>query len=117
LEQEEWMSAPFTVAAAPTLAELHKLVHQTLCKRDRLEAEQTPLLRGLIKRGGKPCGLFFQIEGPRLMKNYAVWAGDEDRILFYDSAGERYAEIHLSEAPDPQTAVGLRLSTVSADSR
>jgi hypothetical protein len=47
----------------------------------------------------QPFGLFFQAQGPRLLKSYAVWAGDEDRILFYNSSGERFAETRLSEAP------------------
>ena len=38
-----------------------------------------------------------------LLRTYAVWAGDEDRILFYNAAGARFAEVHLSEAPDPRT--------------
>ena len=45
------------------------------------------------------CGLFFQVEGPRLLKTYAVWAGDEHRILFYDSTGRRFQEVRLSESP------------------
>ena len=38
---------------------------------------------------------------PGLLKTYALWAGEENRILFYDSGGERYAEVRLCEAPDP----------------
>jgi hypothetical protein len=95
------MSREGAVAAAATLEDLQRLVHHTLCRHDHLDPEQTPLLRGLIKRSGKPCGLFFQIEGPRLLKTYAVWVGEENRVLFYDSAGMRFAETRLSEAPDP----------------
>lgn len=84
-----------------TLDELASHVHLTLCGHDRLDPDQTPLQRSLILRRGKPCGIFFQIHGPRLLRTYAVWAGDENRILFYDAAGERFAEVHLSEAPDP----------------
>ena len=89
------------VASAPTFDELQKLVHETLCSHDRLELQESPLFRGVIRRRDKPCGLFFQVEGPRLLKTYAVWVGDENRILFYDSAGTRFAEIRLSDAPDP----------------
>ena len=45
-------------------------------------------------------------QGPRLVKTYAVWAGDEDRILFYDSNGQRFAQVRLSEAPDPVKLAG-----------
>lgn len=84
-----------------TLDELAEHVHRTLCGHDRLDPDQTPLQRSLILRRGKPCGIFFQIHGPRLLRTYAVWAGDENRILFYDAAGERFAETRLCEAPDP----------------
>ena len=89
------------VASLPTLDELRRHVLHTLCAHDHLDASQTPLRQALITRAGRPCGLFFQVQGPRLLKNYAVWAGDEERILFYDSTGLRFAETHLSEGPDP----------------
>ena len=89
------------VACLPTLEQLKTHVHLKLCEPDRLDPEQTPLLQSMITRRGKPCGLFFQAQGPRLVKTYAVWAGDENRILFYNSSGERLGETRLSEAPDP----------------
>ena len=89
------------VASLPTLAELKQHVLQKLCEPDHLDPAQTPLFQAVITRRGKPCGLFFQAQGPRLLKNYAVWAGEEDRILFYNCNGERVSETRLSEAPDP----------------
>lgn len=89
------------VACLPTLEELRRHIHQMLCGHDNLDPTQTPLFEGVITRKGRPCGLFFQIQGPRLLKTYALWAGEEGRILFYDSGGVRFAEIRLSEAPDP----------------
>jgi hypothetical protein len=35
------------------------------------------------------------------MRSYAIWAGEENRVLFYDSAGVRSGEFTLSESPDP----------------
>jgi hypothetical protein len=89
------------VAALPTLTQLCQHVLTMLCQHDNLDPDQTPMHHALITRHGKPCGLFFQVLGPRLLRNYAVWAGDENRILFYNSCGERVAETRLSEAPDP----------------
>jgi len=89
------------VIGLPTLDELKNHVHLKLCRPDLLDPAQTPLLQAVITRKGKPCGLFFQAQGPRLVKNYAVWAGEENRILFYNSSGERIAETHLSETPNP----------------
>jgi hypothetical protein len=56
----------------------------------------------VIQRAGRPRGLFFQVQGPRQVRTYAVWAGEEDRILFYDGTGQRIAETRLSDAPDPR---------------
>ena len=89
------------VIALPTLDNLRSYVLKALCARDQLDPTQTPLHQAVIKRSGRTCGLFFQAVGPRLLKNYAIWAGDENRILYYNSNGERVAETKLSEAPDP----------------
>jgi hypothetical protein len=91
-----------TVAGLPTLDALRGHVLKILCDHDQLDPAQTPLHQAVITRSGRSCGLFFQVHGPRLVKTYAVWAGEEDRILFYDSTGARFAETRLSEAPDPR---------------
>jgi hypothetical protein len=57
------------------------------------------LHESVVRRDGKPCGLFFHVEGPRLLKSYAVWAADERRVLFYDGAGARFAETMLKGGP------------------
>jgi hypothetical protein len=89
----------------PTLEALRDHVRVMLCQHDHLDPAQTPLHQSVITRSGRPCGLFFEAQGPRRVKAYAVWAGEEGRILFYDSGGQRFAQTRLSEAPDP-----LRLS-------
>jgi hypothetical protein len=91
------------VVSLPALDDLRSHVRLTLCQHDNLAVEQTPLHEAAITRSGRPCGLFFQVKGPRLLRTYAVWAGDEDRILFYDCSGQRFAETRLSEAPDVLT--------------
>jgi hypothetical protein len=88
----------------PTVEKLRGHVLRVLCGHDALDPQQTPLHEAVIVRGGKPCGLFFQVQGPRLLKTYAVWAGEENRVLFYDSTGVRFAECRLSEGPDPLAA-------------
>jgi hypothetical protein len=90
-----------TFASLTSLDAIRKHVHAKLCARDNLDPGQTPLFHSVITRKNKPCGLFFQVQGRRQLRNYAVWAGDEDRILFYDSKGERFAEIRVCDAPDP----------------
>lgn len=90
------------ILSLPTLEKLCQYVHQTLCDHDKLDLATSPLKKSLVKRKGQPCGLFFQINGPRMVKAYAVWAGDDHRILFYDTSGLRFAEIRLIDSPDPQ---------------
>jgi hypothetical protein len=89
------------VVSLPTLDDLRRHVHETLCRHDQLDPGQTPLHQAVITRSGRPCGLFFQVQGPRLLKNYAVWAGEENKILFYDSTGLRFGVSRMCEGPDP----------------
>ncbi len=90
-----------TTLALPTIPELRKHVLEVLCEHDQLDPYQTPLSQALITRSNRPCGLYFQVRGPRSLKTYAIWAGEEHRILFYSSTGERFAETRLSDSPDP----------------
>src|SRR5262249_59465715 len=89
------------VVCLPTLDALRRHVHVSLCSRDHLDPNQAPLAEAVITRAGRPCGLFFHVQGPPLLKAYALWAGEENRILYYNSGGERVGEVRLSEAPDP----------------
>jgi hypothetical protein len=90
------------VLSLPTLEALRTHVLKTLCEHDQLDPAQTPMLQAIIKRSGRACGLYFVVQGPRLVKTYAVWAGEEHRILFYDSNNNRFAETRLCDAPDPR---------------
>src|SRR5262245_3685665 len=92
------------ILSLPTLNDLRQHVHETLCQKDNLDPAQTPLKLAKVTRSGRTCGLFFQMQGPRQLRTYAVWAGEEDRILFYDSTGLRFAETKLSDSPDPAKA-------------
>ncbi len=87
------------VRCLPTMELLREHIHQVLCGKDQLDPQQTPLQQSILLQRNKPCGIFFQVNGPRLLKNYAVWAGEENRIIFYDAVGERFGETVLSESP------------------
>jgi hypothetical protein len=41
-----------------------------------------------------------QVRGPKNQLCHAIWAEAENRLLLYNTAGVRFAEIRLSEAPD-----------------
>ena len=61
----------------------------------------------MVTRGGRPCGLYFEVEGPRLLRVRAIWAEEENRILFYDSNGARFQEVRLTESPDSRALLEL----------
>lgn len=90
------------VVSLPTLADLCRHVHDVLCQHDNLDPEQSPLSQAVLVRSGRPCGLEFVVQGPRRVTTSAVWAGEEGRILFYDSQGQRFAQTRLSDGPDPR---------------
>ncbi len=87
------------VVACPGLDELAAFVHRVLCDKDALDPAQTPIFQTPLERAGRPCGLVFHVEGPRRLRGSALWAADDDRIIFYDSAGSRFHEVKLSESP------------------
>ena len=94
------------VVSFSAVEQLAAYVHQVLCDRDALELKQTPLFCTPLRKRGRECGLVFHVEGPRLLRTSAVWSADADRIIFYDSTGQRFGEVHLSEAPDPLKLAG-----------
>ena len=87
--------------AASNLDDLIRVVHETLCRRDRLNRDDTPIRYSFIRRSGRLCGIWFQIHGPRRLRSHAIWVIDEQRVLCYDSAGIKFAELRLATAPDP----------------
>jgi hypothetical protein len=87
------------VLSLPTWPDLTAYIHRELCQFDALEASQVPLHRTLIDRGQKPSAVLFHIEGPRQLRTSAVWSPEENRILFYDSTGQRVRMVRLSECP------------------
>ncbi|VTR97471.1 hypothetical protein [Tuwongella immobilis] len=89
----------------PKLSELIEYVRQTLCGRDHLDPAQTPFFGAPIYRGTRITGVVYHVEGPRLLQTSALWTADENRILFYDSTGQRFHETRLLESPDIREAL------------
>jgi hypothetical protein len=91
-----------TVVSLPSPDELRRYVRETLCDHDRLALDAVTFLEGFVKRAGRICGVYFEVQGPRQMRSHAIWVGHEHRILFYDSLGTRFLDVSLSEGPDPE---------------
>lgn len=91
---------PPNVFSTTSFAELEQFMLQTLCQQERLDMGQVKIRRTLMRQGVECIGLAVRVEGPRLMRSHAIWAERENRILFYDSAGHRFAVVKLSESPE-----------------
>ena len=88
-----------------SLNDLRTFVHQTLCGKEALLADQFPLTEMALTRRNRFCGLQFSLQGPRDVRLGAIWAADHNVIYFYDARGERYLKIKLNRriVTDPIT--------------
>jgi hypothetical protein len=78
---------------------LRQYVVEVLCEQNQLELGAFPVSERILVRGGRPCGLFFCLHGPRSVKFTAIWETDQNTLLFYDAAGERTHKTQLVAAP------------------
>lgn len=78
------------------LNDLRFFVNETLCHHDQLVPNEFPVTERILTRGGRPCGIFFCLHGPRSVKLTAIWETDTNTILFYGSSGERYHKTQLT---------------------
>jgi hypothetical protein len=89
-----------SVFSTTSYAELERFIHRTLCEHERFDPDHTVLKKSVLRRGGQVAGLMLRVEGNRLHRSHAVWAEGEHRVLFYNSAGQRFGEVKLAESPD-----------------
>lgn len=82
-----------------TIEELRTYVNLTLCEQERLEPGAFRMTERILVRGGKPCGIFFSLFGPRAVLFTAIWETDRNTVLFYRSTGERYLKTRLGSSP------------------
>jgi hypothetical protein len=80
--------------------ELEGFMIDGLCDHEKLDRQQVRIQRSVMRKGLAIVGLVIRIEGPRLMRSQALWVEPENRILFYNSAGQRFATVKLAEAPE-----------------
>lgn len=82
-----------------SLEELCDYVNETLCNRYHLQTDAFKMTQRILRRGGRPCGIYFCLHGPRGVKFTAVWETDRNSVLFYGSNGERFQKTQLLDAP------------------
>jgi len=85
------------------IEELRRYVADTLGSLETLKADQFQLSQQVLYRQGKPCGVYFRLQGPRALCLSAIWDTDQNNILFYGSCGRRTHRTKLVQAP-PITA-------------
>jgi hypothetical protein len=88
------------------LDDLRTYVHETICEKNELEVNVFTMTERILIRGGRPCGLYFCLHGPRAVKFTAIWETDRNSVLFYSPTGERIERAKLTQAPSlvPQAA-------------
>ena len=79
--------------------DLREYVNATLCEHCQLQIGAFEMTERVLRRGGKPCGIYFCLYGPRLLRFTAIWETDRNQILFYGARGERFQRTQLIEAP------------------
>jgi len=77
------------------LDDLREYVNQTLCQHDQLQTDAFRMTERIIRRGSKPCGIYFCLHGPRAVKYTAIWETDRNQVLFYVAGGERFQKTQL----------------------
>jgi hypothetical protein len=94
-----------TVDNVDTLDDLRQFVHQTLCAKENLVANEFRISEVRLIRAGELCGLQFCVRGPRSVRLAAIWAADQNVVYLYDTKGTRYSKIRLSKRviAEPQT--------------
>jgi len=88
---------PCTAQRIHTLDDLRGYISQTICAREQLEVDAYVMTEVVLTRSGAPCGRYYCIHGPRATKYSAIWVSDRNRVLFYDSTGERYLTAEIEE--------------------
>jgi hypothetical protein len=87
---------PATVDEVQTFDELRQFVHETLCAKENLVANEFAITEVRLTRAGELCGLQFCVRGPRSVRLAAIWAADRNAIYLYDAKGQRYSKILLT---------------------
>jgi len=96
-----------TSACAPenrSFEDLRNYIYETICEHFHLQPGAFSLTQRILTRGGKICGVFFCVHGPRSVKFSAIWELEHNQILFYNPAGVRFLRVQLPYLPRVEEA-------------
>jgi hypothetical protein len=80
------------------LGSLREFVHRGICEQNELQVGAFDITERILLRGGRPCGIYFCLHGPRSVKLTAIWETERNTVLFYGSSGERQMRVQLHQA-------------------
>jgi hypothetical protein len=86
------------------LQDLREYVNATLCEIFQLQLGAFPITEKTLNRAGKPCGIYFCLQGPRAVRFTAIWEMDRNQVLFYGPSGERILKSQLIDGPQLECA-------------
>ena len=86
------------------LNELREFVNATLCEIFQLQLGAFPISEKILNRAGKPCGIYFCLQGPRAVRFTAIWETERNQVLFYGPSGERILKSQLIDGPRKECA-------------
>lgn len=87
-------------------SELNEYVNETLCHHNQLKKDAFRMTKRLLTRGGRPCGIFYCLHGPRMVKFTAIWETEKNQVLFYGPTGEKVQQTKLLDPiSDPEFVV------------
>lgn len=84
--------------------DLREYVNTTICTYYQLQEGVFSVTERVLLRGGRRCGVYFCLHGPRATKFTAIWDADRNQVLFYGSRGERFLKAQLLESPGLESA-------------
>ncbi len=79
-------------------------VERRLCELGHLEPHQFPMTQREVVRGGRSCGVYFCVHGPRSVKLTAIADFTNNTLIFYGSDGIRRESVAISDLPTLQAA-------------
>lgn len=75
-------------------------VEKKLCEIGNLEPHQFPMTGREVVKGGKTCGFYFCVHGPRSVKLTAVCDLTKKMVIYYGTDGVRVESTKLPLASD-----------------
>jgi hypothetical protein len=81
------------------------IVERRLCELGHLEPHQFPMTQRELVRGGKSCGVYFCVHGPRSVKLTAICDFVHRTLIYYGSDGIRRESVAIPAVDSSRQAV------------